>query len=144
MMWMGSSLSMFYLPDVLIEGRASCRMWLRQISCQLRRHWRKFRKIKVFHLTINSKRQLGKWRTTQGHGVRHTKGELSKELKPLQDCEERLWGTAYDEAIDKTRSEQRQFSSWKRHELCEDSGHFSTSGLIDCRKQRGFHWNTCT
>ena len=44
----------------------------------------------------------------------------------------------YDEAIDRTRSEQRQFSSWTRDELREDSGHLSTSGLTDSRKQRGF------
>ena len=46
----------------------------------------------------------------------------------------------YDEAIDRTRSEQRQFSSWKRDELREDSGHVSTSGLTDSRNQRGFRF----
>ena len=40
----------------------------------------------------------------------------------------------YDEAIDRTRLEQRQFSSWKRDELREDSGHLSTSGL-NCKEE---------
>ena len=89
----------------------------------------------MFNLSINSKRQLlGKWRTTLGHSVWHTEGELSEEPKRLQNCEKRLWDTVYDEAIDRTRSEQRQFSSWKRDELREDSGHLSTSGL-NCKEE---------